>query len=123
MVYADLSEAGLGSFRHLRYIAQVNGHAISRGDENVFHLRNRAEKAQAADVDALIAHGQIIAADVGVARADSGNDLRQCDVVLQQFLRINFRDVFARAAAKRSHIDNSRNLLDLALDEPIFRSL
>src|SRR5580693_4729821 len=106
-----------------RDIAEVHGHTITLNDQNVLHFRNGAQKAESANVDALISHGQIVAADIGIARADCGQYLRQEDVVLQQFLRINFRYVFAGATAERRDVDNSGNLLDLALYEPIFRGL
>ncbi len=70
-----------------------------------------------------LAHGEVVAARVGVARANGGDDLRERDVVLQQLARIDFGDVLARAAAERSDVDDAGDLLDLAGDEPILRGL
>ena len=48
---------------------------------------NRLQQADAANVHALAAHGQVIAARIGVAGGDSGDNLRERDVKLQQFAR------------------------------------
>ena len=118
-----MSEPRARAFANVRNIAQIHGHAVAFDDQDILHLRYRAKQAQAADVDALLAHGQIIAADIRVARLHGGNDLRQGHIVLKQFLRIDFSDVLASAPAERCDVDNSRYLLDFALDEPIFRGL
>ena len=66
------------------------------------------QQAHPANVDALAAHGQVVAARIGVAGGDGGDDLRQRDVELQQFPRIDFRDILARAAAERRRRQRSR---------------
>ncbi len=100
MIHADLAEPRLRAFVHVSDIAQVHGYAVAFGDQDALHFGNRAEEAKAADVHALIAHGEVVAADVGVARPNGGEHLRERDVVLQQLARIDFRDVLARAAAE-----------------------
>ena len=92
-------------------------------DQDVLHILNVLQKADAANIHALASHRQIISACIGVARGDGCDDLGERHVKLQQFAWVNFRDVFSRAAAEPGDINNPGDLLDFARDEPVLRSL
>ena len=58
-----------------------------------------------------------------IARADCGEHLRQCDVVLQQLLRVDLSLVLLRSAPEGGDINDSGHLLELASYKPVLRGL
>ena len=88
------------AFADIGDIAEKDGHAVVLGDDDVAHVVERVQQADAAHIDALAAHGQVVAARVGVAVLNGGDDLGHGDAVGQQLGRIDFGLVLARGAAE-----------------------
>ena len=83
----------------------------------------RLQQADAAHVDALAAHRQVVSARIRVACGNGGHHLRKRYFELQQFASIDFGNVLPRASAESGHVDDSGNLLDFARHEPVLRGL
>ncbi len=81
------------------------------------------QQADGAHVDVLIAEGEVVAAGVGIAALNGGEDLGQGHVHGQQLVGIGFDLILAGGAAEGGDVDDAGNLLQLAADEPVLRGL
>ncbi len=85
--------------------------------------RARAEEADAADVVALLAHEQPIAADVLVRVLDRRDDLAERHVLGAEPEGVDLHVVLLGLAAVARDVDDALHLLELALEHPVLRGL
>ena len=76
-----------------------------------------------ADVDALIAEGEIVAAGIGVAGLDGVDELGEGDAVGEELVGIGLDLVLTRGAAEGGDVDDAGDLFDLTSDEPVLGGL
>ena len=107
----------------LPYILDIDRRARLLRHDNVFDVAQVPDQADAADVEALGADRQIVPPDVRVAVGQGVQHLPQHDVVLGEASRVHIHMVFLRRATERRHIDDSADLLELALQLPVLDRL
>ena len=76
-----------------------------------------------ADVDVLIAEGEIVAAGIGVAGLDGVDELGEGDAVGKELVGIGLDLILARGAAEGGDVDDAGDLFDLTSDEPVLSGL
>ena len=111
---ADLAEARLMPFLDVGHVAEQDGDAVVLGDDDVAHVVERMQQADAADIDALAADGEVVAAGVGIAVGDGVDHLGHGDAVGEQLVGVDFSLILARGAAEGGDVDDAGDLLDLA---------
>ena len=107
----------------LPYILDIDRRARLLRHDNVFDVAQVPDQADAADVEALGADRQIVPPDVRITVGQGVQHLRQRDVVLGEASRVHIDMVFLRRATERRHVDDSADLLELALQLPVLDRL
>src|SRR5262249_5175832 len=90
---------------------------------NIVDVADRAQHADAAHVDRLLADRDRPAADVSIAGRDRIDDLRQGKAIGPHPVEIDFDLVFLGFSTERRDIGNTGNDAQLALDNPILDRL
>jgi hypothetical protein len=109
------------------HVADADGRSLELGHDDVLDValgrRPRAEETDAADVVALLAHEEAVAADVLVRVLDRGGELPQRDAVPAEAIRVDFDVVLLRLAAVAGDVDDALDRLELALEDPVLGRL
>src|SRR5262249_19057117 len=72
-----------------RDVAHAHRHALLLGDDDVADVAQRADEADAAHVERLLADGQALPADVLVGVGDPRDELRERDAVAAQAIGVD----------------------------------
>ena len=81
------------------------------------------QQTDAADVDALAADGEIVAAGIRVAVGDGVDYLSHGDAVGEQLVGIDLGLILACGAAESGDVDDAGNLFDFTKEQPVLRGL
>ena len=126
VVLADHAEAGGVADVDGGDVADADGDALLLDDDDILDVVDRvaeghaaAEEADAADVERLLAHGEALAADVGVGVGDGGGELLEGDRVAAEAERVDVDLVLLGDAAVAGHVDDAGDLLPLAFHDPV----
>ena len=120
---ADLARGAADGLPARRTRREQDRHAVVLGDDDVAHVVDRVQQADAADVDALAADGEVVAAGVGIAVGDGVDDLGHGDAVGEELAGIDFSLILARGSAEGGDVDDAGDLFDLANEQPVLRGL
>ena len=107
----------------LRNVRQQDRHAALLGEDDVADVVQRADHPEPAHIDRLLAHRDVAAADIGIARRDRRDDLRQCQPVGHHPVEIDFGLELLGLAAEHRHVGDARHRAQPALDHPILQRL
>ena len=108
---------------HLGDVGQQHRHAALLRQHDVADVLERADDAEAAHVDRLLADRDGAAADIGVAGGDRGDDLRQRQAVGHHAVEIDLGLEFLGLAAEHEHVGHARHDAQLALHHPVLQRL
>ena len=88
---------------------------------DIVHVLDRGQDAEPAHVDRLLAERDRAAADVGVAGADRGDDLRQRQVERPHPVEVDLGLEFLGLAAEHQHVGDARHETQPALHHPVLQ--
>ncbi len=123
LVGADLTEARLESFSYFGDVGDGDGSAVLFSYDDCCDVGFVVDLSDGADVDALIAEGEIVAAGVGVAGLDGVDELGEGDAVGEELVGVGLDLILARGAAEGGDVDDAGDLFDLTSDEPVLSGL
>ncbi len=130
VVLADHAEARRVTHLDAGDVADADRDALLLDDDDVLDVVQRvaqraapAEEADAADVERLLAHAEPLAAHVGVGVLHAGDELLERHPVAAEAVGIDGDLVLLGLAAVAGDVDHARDLLELALEDPVLRRL
>ena len=104
-------------------IADVDGCACRRGQDDVLKVCRRSDQADPPNGHLLVACFNDLRANVGVTALDTFDHGAQGDVVSAQFDGINVDLVLAYPTADAGHFCHARHRIQLVLDEPVLQGV
>ena len=108
---------------HIGNVGEQHWDTALLGEHDVANILQRLHNTDAADIDRLLAHRDGAAADVGIARRNGIQDLRQSHAVGHHAVEIDLDLELLALAAQHQHVGNTGDGAQPAFHNPVLERL